>query len=59
MEIPAARITVAATGRTPGNLSRNLKTMERYGLVRLHKGERGKLRPEVPYREVQLEKLLS
>ena len=25
------------TGRTPGNLSRTLKTMERYGLVRLHK----------------------
>lgn len=49
----------ASTGRTPGNLSRTLKTMERYGLVRLHKGERGKLRPEVPYREVQLEMTLS
>ena len=48
-----------ATGRTPGNLSRTLKMMERYGLVRLHKGERGKLRPEVPYREVQLEMTLS
>jgi predicted transcriptional regulator len=47
------------TGRTPGNLSRTLKTMERYGLVRLHKGERGKLRPEVPYRYVQLEMTLS
>jgi predicted transcriptional regulator len=47
------------TGRTPGNLSRTLKTMERYGLVRLHKGERGKLRPEVPYRDVQLEMTLS
>ena len=33
--------------------------MERYGLVRLHKGERGKLRPEVPYRDVQLEMTLS
>lgn len=49
----------ASTGRTPGNLSRTLKTMERYGLVRLHKGERGKLRPEVPYRDVQLEMTLS
>lgn len=49
----------AATGRTPGNLSRTLRTMERYGLVRLHKGERGKLRPEVPYRDVQLEMTLS
>jgi predicted transcriptional regulator len=48
-----------ATGRTPGNLSRTLKTMERYGLVRLHKGERGRVRPEVPYRDVQLEMSLS
>ena len=49
----------SSTGRTPGNLSRTLKTMERYGLVRLHKGERGKVRPEVPYRDVQLEMTLS
>lgn len=49
----------AATGRTPGNLSRTLKTMERYGLVRLHKGERGKLRPEVAYRDVRLEMVLA
>jgi predicted transcriptional regulator len=49
----------AATGRTPGNLSRTLRTMERYGLVRLHKGVRGALRPEVPYRDVQLEMSLS
>jgi len=45
----------AISGRTAGNLSRTLRTMERYGLVRLHKGERGRLRPEVPYRDVQLE----
>jgi predicted transcriptional regulator len=49
----------AATGRTPGNLSRTLRTMERYGLVRLHKGIRGAVRPEVPYRDVQLEMSLS
>jgi predicted transcriptional regulator len=49
----------AATGRTPGNLSRTLRTMERYGLVRLHKGARGALRPEVPYRDVKLEMTLS
>lgn len=49
----------ASTGRTPGNLSRTLKTMERYGLVRLHRGERGKVCPEVPYRDVQLEMTLS
>ena len=49
----------AATGRTPGNLSRTLRTMEQYGLVRLHKGVRGAVRPEVPYRDVQLEMTLS
>jgi predicted transcriptional regulator len=48
----------AQTGRTPGNLSRTLRTMERYGLVRLHKGPRGMVRPEVPYRDVQLEMTL-
>jgi len=48
-----------SSGRTPGNLSRTLKTMARYGLVRLHKGERGRLRPEVPYRDVRLEISLS
>ena len=47
------------TGRTPGNLSRTLKTMERYGLVRLHRGVRGAVRPEVAYRDVQLEMTLS
>ena len=49
----------STTGRTPGNLSRTLRTMERYGLVRLHKGVRGTVRPEVPYRDVQLEMSLS
>ncbi len=49
----------SSSGRTPGNLSRTLRTMERYGLVRLHKGERGRLRPEVPYRDVRLEMTLS
>ena len=49
----------SVTGRTPGNLSRTLRTMERYGLVQLHKGARGALRPEVPYRDVQLQMMLS
>lgn len=48
----------AATGRTPSNLSRTLRTMERYGLVRLHKDARGRLRPEVSCREVRLEMAL-
>jgi predicted transcriptional regulator len=43
------------TGRQASNLSRTLKTMERYGIVRLHRGERGRLRPEVPYQSISLE----
>jgi predicted transcriptional regulator len=49
----------ASSGRTPGNLSRTLKTMANYGLVTLHKGERGRLRPEVAYREVRLQMSLA
>jgi len=37
------------TGRKVSNLSRTLKTMERYGLVALRKGSDGRLAPEVPY----------
>jgi len=43
------------TGRKPSNLSRTLKIMERYGFVKLHKGEHGRLRPEVPYQAISLE----
>jgi predicted transcriptional regulator len=43
------------TGRKASNLSRTLKTMEHYGFVRLHRGERGRLRPEVPYQSISLE----
>ena len=49
----------ASTGRTIGNISRTLYTMAQYGLGHLHKGERGKLRPEVQCRNVQLEMTLS
>jgi predicted transcriptional regulator len=42
-------------GRTEGNLSRTLRTMERYGLVRLIKGERGRVVPEVPYDKIALD----
>ena len=44
----------ALTGRHKSNLSRTLKTMERYGLVRLRKGEGGRIVPEVPYDEISL-----
>jgi predicted transcriptional regulator len=45
----------ARTGRKTSNLSRTLRTMARYGFVRLHKGERGRIRPEVPYGAISLE----
>ena len=41
-------------GRNKSNLSRTLKTMSRYGLVELKKGERGMLVPHVPYDQVRL-----
>lgn len=47
------------TGRKVSNLSRTLKTMERYGFVALHKGERGRIRPEVPYQAISLELALN
>ncbi|WP_147707699.1 MarR family transcriptional regulator [Microvirga massiliensis] len=42
------------TGRKVPSLSRTLKTMERYGLVTLERGERGKIRPVVPFEKVEL-----
>ena len=42
------------TGRKTSNLSRTLKTMERYGLVRLTKGDRGRVIPEVLYGEISV-----
>lgn len=47
------------TGREPSNLSRTLKTMEHYGFVRLHRGARGRISPEVPYRSISLDLPLS
>lgn len=48
-----------STGRAPGNLSRTLRTMERYGFVHLNRGKRGAIRPEVPYRSISLTLLLK
>ena len=47
------------SGRKASNLSRTLKTMEHYGFVRLHPGERGRIRPEVPYLSISLDLPLS
>jgi predicted transcriptional regulator len=43
------------SGRAKSNLSRTLKSMERFGLVELLKGEGGTVRPRVPYEKIQLD----
>jgi len=45
----------ALTGRRASNLSRTLKTMSQYGLVKLVAGKRGSVAPEVLVREVQMD----
>jgi predicted transcriptional regulator len=42
------------TGRQKSNLSRTLKTMERYGFVRLERGPRRSVVPKVPYQRISL-----
>ena len=42
------------SGRAKSNLSRTLKTMERYGLVQLRKGQGGTIVPRVPYSGIAL-----
>ena len=46
---------VEKTGRAKSNLSRTLKTMERYGLVHFEKGHGRRLAPRVKYSGVKLE----
>jgi len=43
------------TGRAKSNLSRTLRTMEGYGLVRLDRGERGRITPKVVHDRVELD----
>jgi predicted transcriptional regulator len=43
------------TGKAKSNLSRTLRTMEGYGLIRLERGERGRIRPQVMYDRVALD----
>ena len=47
------------TGRKKSNLSRTLKTMERYGFVHLTHGVRGSVIPQVPYGRIVLTLPLS
>ena len=44
-----------ASGRAPSNLSRTLRTMERYGLVRFEKGQGRTQAPRVVYSDVVLD----
>ena len=43
------------TGRAKSNLSRTLKTMAGYGLVRLERAERGRISPRVTHDRVELD----
>jgi len=43
------------TGKAKSNLSRTLKTMAGYGLVRLDRGEHGRIIPKVAYDRVELD----
>ncbi len=45
----------ALSGRAKSNLSRTLKTMERFGLVELLEGEGGALKPHVPCEDIKLD----
>lgn len=43
------------SGRAKSNLSRTLRTLEQYGLVRLERREKGRITPRVPYSEIVLD----
>jgi predicted transcriptional regulator len=45
----------ALTGRRKSNLSRTLKTMANYGLVRLERGARGRIAAQVVHDRIELE----
>ncbi|MGI9488966.1 MAG: helix-turn-helix domain-containing protein [Geminicoccaceae bacterium] len=47
------------SGRHKPNLSRTLKTMANYGLIRLQKGKRGQIAPRVAYTDIVLDLPIS
>ena len=47
------------TGKAKSNFSRTLRTLEGYGLVRLERGERGRIAPKVTHNRVELDLLLT
>ncbi len=53
---PASLVELEAlSGRAKSNLSRTLRTMELYGLVKLSEGEHRRLVPHVPYSRIRFE----
>ncbi len=55
-KVPASLDELAtATGRKKSNLSRTLKTMANYGLVRLDRGPRGRIAPRLTHERIELE----
>ena len=49
------QMLVERTGRAKSNLSRTLKTMERYGLVRMEKRPNRALAPRVTFDDIRLD----
>ncbi len=43
------------TGKAESNLSRTLRTMAGYGLVRLERGERSRITPKVTHDRIELD----
>jgi predicted transcriptional regulator len=55
-KVPASLDELARlTGREKSNLSRTLKTMAGYGLVRLERGPRGRVAPRLVYDRIELD----
>lgn len=49
------RVLRQAAGKAKSNLSRTLKAMEGYGLVRLERGPRGRIAPKLVHAPIELD----
>jgi predicted transcriptional regulator len=59
-EAPASLDELARlSGRAKSNLSRTLRAMESYDIVRLERGDRGRITPTVKHDRVELDLLLA
>jgi predicted transcriptional regulator len=50
---------LGVSGRKKSNLSRTLKTMERFGIVKLEQKAQGRVVPHVPYATVTVDMSLE